>query len=127
MWREYLHWTAAATQPVPSPAAPQPSPAPLLSLATRFMAAQVPAMELQALDFLQLPPLQVSLLHAGSQHCPFRAAAPQVSLLHAQCHCGISSWLPNCLDMSCCPSTAGQPAMHSVQRLPNLAYRHSVH
>ena len=70
MWREYLHWTAAATRPVPSPAAPQPSPAPLLSLATRFMAAEVPAMQLQAVDFLQLPPLQVSQLHAGVMVLP---------------------------------------------------------
>ena len=73
MWREYLHWTAAATRPVPSPAAPQPSPAPLLSLATRFMAAQVPAVQLHAMDFLQLPPLQVSLLRAGVTVLPSQA------------------------------------------------------
>ncbi len=67
MWREYLHWTAAATRPVPPPAAPQPSSAPLLSLATRFMAAQVPAMQLQAVDFQQLHCWHLSCHESGCQ------------------------------------------------------------
>lgn len=83
MWREYLHWTAAATRPVPPPTAPQPSLAPLLSLATRFMAAQVPAMQLQAVDFQQLPPLQVSLLHAGVTVLPSQACCHSRSACRA--------------------------------------------